>query len=235
MKVIALSDLHGHLPLIQERFDLMLLAGDVCPVWNHNRHYQENWLKTDFAEWVKSLPFADGMSRVVMCAGNHDFFYESAAKYRIFEVEEACGRRLVYLENSSMIFNGDDEDGIPAQYKIFATPYCKRFGNWAFMRDEDRLRKYYEEIPSDTDILISHDAADINDLGMIRMGTYSGTNAGNTILAEYVKNVKPKYYFCGHIHSGNHEMADIDGIKMANVSIMDENYKPVYSPLIFDC
>ena len=77
-------------------------------------------------------------------------------------------------------------------------------------------------------------SADINDIGMILQGMYRGTNAGNKVLADYVKKRKPKYYFCGHIHSGNHMLTDVGGTKMANVSIMDEDYNPVHFPLVLD-
>ena len=100
------------------------------------------------------------------------------------------------------------------------------------MRED--LRKYYDLIPEGLDILISHDAAYINDMGMIFMGPYRGENAGNKILAEYVKKVKPALYFCGHIHSGNHRFEEIDGTKCANVSIMNEDYNPSHFPLVFE-
>ena len=96
------------------------------------------------------------------------------------------------------------------------------------------LERYYELIPENLDILLSHDAADINDLGLILQGMYRGTNAGNKVLANYVKKRKPKYYFCGHIHSGNHALTDINGTKMANVSIMNEDYEPTHFPLVLD-
>ena len=235
MTGIALSDLHGYLPKIEEAFDLMLLPGDVCPVRDHRRPFQENWIKTDFAEWVKSLPFKNETSRVIMCGGNHDVCLEGMSHSRKKEIEAAAGGRLEILENEGTVvtINEGEEDGF-VDYQVFATPYCKRFGNWAFMRDYDRLDKYYSFIPSGMDFVISHDAADINGLGLISLGPYSGTNAGNKILAEHIKRAKPKYYFCGHIHSGNHSLTDVDGTKMANVSIMDESYYPSNPPLIFE-
>ena len=79
MKIIVASDLHGFLPRIEEPFDLLLLPGDLCPVWNHNRTYQWEWLTHEFVDWIKSLPFRDAFSRVVVCAGNHDLCLERPA------------------------------------------------------------------------------------------------------------------------------------------------------------
>jgi len=37
--------------------------------------------------------------------------------------------------------------------------------------------------------------------------------------------VHPKLFVCGHFHSGNHELQNVDGIYMANVSYIDESYE----------
>lgn len=231
MKIIATSDLHGTLPEIKTEFDLLLICGDICPVWNHNRHYQEEWLNTDFADWIKSLPYKNALSRVVCIAGNHDFYLEGAGRSQMTKFKNNCGNQFVYLRNGEYDFEYLTDRGLDT-IRIFGTPYCKPFGSWAFMREN--LSKYYDEIPEGIDILISHDAADINEMGYIHEGRWSGTNAGNKALADCIKRVKPKYYFCGHIHSGNHKFEDIDGVKCANVSLMNERYSPENEILMFE-
>ena len=230
MKVIATSDLHGILPMIEEEFDLLLIAGDVCPVWCHERQYQWAWLNEDFLNWAKNLPFKDEWSKVVMCPGNHDLILDEVSTTKIKSWTDKSDR-LIYLNNEQYDFEYLTDNGIE-KLKIFGTPYCKVFGNWAFMREN--LEKYYDFIPEGLDILISHDAADIDGLGMIKSGMYAGTNAGNTVLADYVEKTKPKYYFCGHIHSGRHEMKEIDGVKSVNVSYVSERYQPENKPFIFE-
>jgi hypothetical protein len=42
---------------------------------------------------------------------------------------------------------------------------------------------------------------------------------------------QPDYCFCGHIHSGNHELQEITGIHLANVSLVGEDYNIHYEPL----
>lgn len=234
MDGIAVSDLHGYLLKIDIPFDMMFLPGDVCPVWNHDRKYQKEWLNNVFAEWVKGLPFKNETSRVIMCGGNHDLVLENFSYADKKRLEELCNGRLIYLDNEGTvvtIYEGEEKGY--TDYQVFATPYCKIFGSWAFMRSDEALEEYYKMIPEHMDFVISHDAADINDLGLILMGMYRGENAGNKILAKHIERAKPKYYFCGHIHSGNHLLTDINGTKMANVSLMDEDYNSSHFPLVF--
>ena len=45
---------------------------------------------------------------------------------------------------------------------------------------------------------------------------------------------KPKMFFSGHFHSGNHKVEKIEDIWMANVSIVNERYNPVNPILCVD-
>lgn len=229
MKVIAISDLHGYLPKIEEKFDILFICGDICPVWEpHKSAIQYDFITGVFAKWVNELPYKDEKSKVILIAGNHDFVFQSISTFKLdMFLHKIVGNRLVYLNNEEYELTNDY-----GTFKIFGTPYCKVFGHWAFMREN--LEKYYDVIPDGLDFLISHDAADINGLGIIKEGGYSGTNAGNAVLAKYIKEKKPKYYFCGHIHSGNHELTDVEGTKCANVSSVNEEYELVNHPLVIE-
>lgn len=231
MKTIVLSDLHGYLPELED-FDLLIIPGDVCPTICHARSYQEKWLEDNFADWINNLHYRNEHSRVVMCAGNHDMAMEGISK-KFKEKWLSCinDNRLVYVDNELYDFKYI-EDGTEKHITLFGCPYCKKFGNWAFMREN--LNNYYDCIPKGVDILFTHDAADIDNLGMILEGEYAGINAGNTVLAKYVNELKPKYYFCGHIHSGRHELKEINGVLSANVAIMNEDYRPAHEPLIIN-
>lgn len=43
-------------------------------------------------------------------------------------------------------------------------------------------------------------------LGEIHTGAWAGKDAGNPWLADEIMRKQPDYCFCGHIHSGNHEL-----------------------------
>ena len=48
MNICALSDIHGQLCDVP-KCSLLLISGDVCPVWNHDLAYQAKWLDGGFA------------------------------------------------------------------------------------------------------------------------------------------------------------------------------------------
>ena len=121
MTIIATSDLHGTLPKIKTEFDLLLICGDICSVWNHSRHYQEEWLNNDFADWIKSLPYKNTLSRVVCIAGNHDFYFEGAGKRQMTKFKKNCGNQFVYLKNEEYYFEYIKDNGLDT-FKIFVKP-----------------------------------------------------------------------------------------------------------------
>lgn len=238
MKVISFSDPHGILPKIEEQFDLMLIGGDICPVDNHHRAWQKEWMESYFIGWINALPFKDEWSKVIFIAGNHDLKFESCRREDIeSDIISKCNGRLVYLQNEYYEFEHFDGEEIKF-YSIFGTPYCKIFGNWAFMRSPEKLEEYFSKIPYDLDFLITHDPPNINDVGTILQQTRWSDctkQVGNEILTKYILDRKPKYIFSGHIHSGNHTLEEYtDGCKIANVSLMNEHYNPIYQPLILN-
>ena len=223
MKACAISDLHGFLPSVKP-CDLLLICGDIMPLdIQTNMPLSLNWLATVFKDWMESLP----VDHVVMIAGNHDFVFERSEGWA--KIALNCGK-ITYLKNESFTYTSNDGE----QITIFGTPYCKIFGNWAFMREPEYLIEKYSEIPERVDILISHDAPKIGGVGKINEGRWYGEDAGNPYLAEAIRLKKPKYVFCGHIHSGEHGLTELDDTKLHNVSIMNEHYAPLNAPLDVD-
>jgi len=228
MKILATSDLHGFLPEIGEQFDLLLICGDICPVECHNRKFQDKWIHEDFIPWINSLPYKEEWSKVIMIPGNHDFIFGKYSKKDCNEIEEKCNNSLKILRHELYEFEFSVSDGIDS-LKIFGTPYCTIFGNWAFMCENDVLEKKYSEIPEDIDILMSHDAPNVNKLGAITQGNYKSDTTGNPLLSKVIERVKPKMFICGHFHSGNHEWSKIGDTLCANVSYVNEEYEPFWA------
>ena len=68
LRVAAISDLHGFLPDVPA-CDVLLVAGDICPVEDHDLDFQRRWLEGPFSDWLRGLDAGE----IVGIAGNHDF------------------------------------------------------------------------------------------------------------------------------------------------------------------
>ena len=49
-------------------------------------------------------------------------------------------------------------------------------------------------------------------------------------LTEAIIDKRPRFVFCGHIHTGRHGGVDFEGSRIYNVSRVDENYEIAYPP-----
>ena len=231
MKIIATSDLHGNLPLIEEPFDLFLIGGDVCPAHSQYVFFQREWLTTEFVEWVNNLPYETPWSKVILVPGNHDFALERMSHAEFSEMESKCNGRLKILRHDLYECEFPVSDGFDS-LSIFGTPYCSIFGNWAFMVSDETLEKKFSQIPEGIDILVSHDSPNVGKIGAILDGPWKNDTTGNAILAKHIERTHPKLFVSGHFHSGNHEVQKIGETYASNVSYVDEDYEPAYPVLV---
>lgn len=243
MKIVATSDFHGHLPDIPE-CDLLLIAGDVCPVENHERQYQSIWLKGDFYDWMRQQP----AKVTVWCGGNHDFVLQDWRR-KPEQIKKLPG---VYLDNSWCEYYPGMKDGANADWpenkplKIYATPMSNRFGGWAFMDEEDKLSELYKTIPRDIDILITHgppfgrgDFVPSRSYSAVKRGWVEGVTGehvgSSSLLHQLSFEEWPnlKLVICGHIHEayGKYNIGDID---IYNVAHMDGAYEPNNPPVVIE-
>lgn len=217
MILIGISDLHGYLPTIP-RFDLLIIAGDICPVVNHGVRYQEDWIFHKFIPWLKNLEYNDEFSKVIFIGGNHDKIFEKKSKVGEVITLETRGN-AIFLQDSGYNFVNTEVD-----WKIYGTPYCHIFGNWSFMKSDEKLKEIYSRIPENLDILITHDVpyntnCDYTQFGKIR-------HAGNEVLREAILEKKPRINICGHLHDPINNIEDTLGdTKIYNVASVDELYQ----------
>lgn len=204
VKVAAVSDLHGHLPKIPKS-DIVLIAGDIVP--SDSLRFQKHWLDTAFRNWLEDIE-----GEVFACAGNHDEIFQ--------ELPEKVPRLpWNYLQ---------DESAEYMNLKIYGTPWQKRFYDWAFNLDEADLARKWQEIPEDTDILITHGPPRyFGDL------VSRGTHEGSPSLLKRIMEINPKLVVYGHIHHGRGEYPH-NGVMMANVTVVNESCKMVYEPWVYE-
>lgn len=228
MKICCLSDLHGTLLPVEDYFEpceLVCICGDISPLniqGNHRKMRQ--WLRNQFKPWCESLP----CDKVIFIAGNHD---SSAANLDFMYSQFPKDGKVTYLFHESYIYTSRSGK----EYSIFGTPYCKLFGNWAFMEMDEILEKLYSTIPENLDILLSHDQPfGYGDIILEKIYWNTGEHIGNKPLAKAILEKQPKYLFCGHLHSTDHSCIEIGNTKRYNVSIKSEKYEPVYDPLYIE-
>lgn len=237
-----LSDFHGILPKIDSFSELLIIAGDISPFpIQGNIKEMENWLETDFRDWVEKLPII----QVILVPGNHDFIFQNKSIKWRKDFQKSFGGKLIILQHEPCILNIYDKE-----YKIFGTPYCHQYGNWPFMLPDEQLEEKFKSIPPDLDILITHDPVfSMGDTDVILKPRYQSqahfSHIGSIplkmrLLEMYDKGEQlPKYIFCGHIHTGEHELKELiygnQIVKVANVSLMDEYCDTLkYEPLQVD-
>ena len=73
----------------------------------------------------------------------------------------------------------------------------------------------------------------VNDTG-VALELPNQPEYGSIELTEEIQNKLIRYWFVGHIHSGNHHLENYNGIQVANVSMKDENYRIAYEPLTIE-
>jgi Icc-related predicted phosphoesterase len=214
MRITMTADLHGHFPETPGG-DLLIVAGDLTArdemdgfenfhLWMHNQNYRKK----------------------VYIAGNHDMNLKTFLGYKgkHFYISEA-----EYLEDSGIEFDGVKIWGTPwSKYFDGINPFCK-----AFMKTDKNLVKYYDKIPDDTDILISHGPP----FDILDESYYDKEKCGSQALLATLDRVRPKVFVCGHIHEGNgFLLLKHEGPNTAcyNVSHMNVHYKPVNPVVTID-
>ena len=242
---VAISDIHGMLPELPE-CDVVCCAGDISPLeYQTDQTQMLGWFYLVFLPWVESLP----CKKFVMVAGNHDFFLQNIHRrlidesdgYRRYTWRSASDvmkkllpgnlrgkyNKLVYLCDSSFEYEGK---------RFYGTPWIADLSRWAFYLDNDSLMEKYKNIPKKCDVIITHMPPKIEGLGeVIQGGCFNtGENYGSQELAEVLKTKDFKYALCGHVHSGQHLPVDLDGKKLVNVSLKNEDYKENYYPFCFE-
>ena len=245
MKITVISDFHGILPQILEPTDLILICGDISPFnIQGEKNLMQQWFATRFKSWVAEQV----CDKIIMTPGNHDFYLESIKtnkSRRAFENEYWGKLICLWNEYYEYKYQNENEQKV---LRIFGTPYCHIYGNWPFMRYPETLKEKFKAIPQGLDILITHDPVfSLGDSDVILKPKYKNQahfeHVGNKELYNQLmymhsqdeKYGLPRYCFCGHIHSGDHEMKEYLGMKFANVSLMDEYCNQlVYEPLTFE-
>lgn len=215
MKLAIISDTHGMHEQCPEDIldgcDVLIHCGDFC---NHGYLKDLN----DFADWLRYIQRLNLVKHIVIVAGNHDTCLEDNPT----EARKLIPLGVHYLEDESLELMG---------YKFYGSPQQPAFCNWAFNRQRGlELNEYWKEIPSDTDILITHSPP----RGIMDISVYSWEECGCDDLLNHVENrVEPLVHCFGHIHkwTGTEKRGNTTFVNASQVS---EEYIYNKEPIILE-
>lgn len=203
MKITFISDTHGkHRELKIPQTDLLIHAGDFSKTGTIPQIQ-------DFMQWLSTLD----IEHKVIIAGNHDFLAEREPNL----FRPLIPRDCIYLEDSGVTIEG---------IHIWGSPITPWFFDWAFNRQRgEEIRQYWDKIPDNTDILITHGPPQ-----SILDRTARGALAGCQDLLETVKKVQPKIHVFGHIHEAAGQEIQ-DDILFINASMLNLSYDLIHQPI----
>lgn len=208
MDIAILSDTHskhaGFTKWLAGGGDVLVCCGDVTG------NGEETELKK-FADWLQKQPF----THKIVVAGNHDTIFEQSPSLSKKILKE---KNIIYLENSEVVIEG---------IKFYGSPVIPVFLNRAFNKQRGaEIRSYWDKIPTDTDVLITH----CPPYGILDK-TIDGYQAGCKDLLKKVYAIKPKVHCFGHIHEG-YGFVCKDDICFINSCLLNHHFKPANRPHI---
>lgn len=155
----------------------------------------------DFLNWFCDLPHRH---KIFICGNHDDCLY--GAKI------DGLDSNVHYLCNSGVTIDGIKFYGVPM-----------------FMGDciTDQQLRQYANIPSDTDVLITHSPA----FGILDLD--DEINYGSEELLVRVSELNLKAHLFGHIHA-QHGITTINNTIFSNAAILNADYSVLNSPIVLD-
>lgn len=176
MRLVITSDTHE----LHDRLVSPMPPGDVFIHCGDFTNYGDRVKVLDFIDWLRLQPY----KHKVVIAGNHDKFCAKTDYALLKEMFLAAG--ATYLMDDMVEIEGK---------RFYGTPWTPQFGNWSFMAGVEERKIYYNRIPENLDVLITHGPSyDVLD------ETALGAMAGCPILGKIVQERKPRIHCFGHIH-----------------------------------
>ena len=170
---------------------------------------------THFLEWFSSQPHP----HKILIAGNHDWLYQrhpDMAAQLLAKYPD-----ITYLEDSGVEIEG---------VRFWGSPWQPWFCDWAFNlpRKSERLREVRNQIPLNTDVLITH-GPPFGLLDQVQGDEHLGCEELKIRLAA----VRPRVNVFGHIHDG-YGVAQSKATTYINACICTEEYQPLNRPIVVD-
>ena len=213
----AVSDLHGHLPDVPA-CDLLLIAGDICPLTDGRSAVQAAWLDGPCRAWLQGLP----VGHVVVVAGNHDFVFE--------QPDLVPPLPWTYLQDRLATVGG---------LRVYGTPWTPTTGHWAFQATADELAQRLASMPTGLDVLVSHfpprgfgDCVRPLDYSLLSRCPPE-VHIGSDALLGVIDRGSPGLVVYGHIHEDRGHWKRGSSM-LDNVTVLDGAGVPRYPGMAFE-
>lgn len=180
MKIFHISDTHGYHNQIQlPEYDIIVCSGDCSNYYDSPRNSVEVW---KFIEWYKTLP---GIK--IYVPGNHD----TSIERKHITSKDFADNGICMLIDEQIIFDG---------IKFYGSPWTPQFGQWAYMKARHKMDIIWQQIPSDTDVLITHGPPK-GILDLTENRDHQLEQCGDKSLLNFVNKLHIKYHLFGHVHN----------------------------------
>jgi Icc-related predicted phosphoesterase len=118
-----------------------------------------------------------------------------------------------YLENTGITLDG---------VTFWGSPYTPEFLNWAFMYQRGSGARYWNLIPDNLDVLITHGPP----LSVLDQAVPGEAHLGCAELLDAVRQKKPRFHIFGHIDGGAGTF-ESESTRFINAAYLNERYRPL--------
>jgi Icc-related predicted phosphoesterase len=210
MRIAIASDVHGlWYSLEYAEADILVMAGDLFDYYAMDRKQNAREQLSEVKQFNLFLEhYGAKYKKIIIIGGNHDFVFQEFPK-----------KSREILTNATLLQDESCEFG---GFKFYGSPWQPYFGGWAFnfkdhnidfQGSREQARKCWAQIPSDTDILITHSPP-----LYILDKTSKGQNKGCQYLAERLEELPNlAFHAFGHVHASRGHLVK-DGLLRVNAS-----------------
>lgn len=218
MKILAISDIHDKWPDVSNwpQVDLVIVNGDSIPDYRIEMgpllDKQKDAVLNRMNPWLTNVKMRTNAKEIIVCGGNHDHLFDLD---RLWTEQNLAAKfipfgRYEFKQEAGGEYTGEGTNLIRtpiyhttnfffSSYSYSPPHYPAR---WSFGQTEEGLAHLFEQIPQDTDVLVSHTPPfGCLDLGFD--GKHSMKNFGSISLQRFLEESCPeslKLMICGHIH-----------------------------------
>ena len=213
MRIVVTSDTHGKhddLPLLTG--DVLIHCGDFCDGFKPDR------LDLDrIDDWFGRQKF----QHVLCTGGNHDF----VAQDRDEEIGNKNDRVPLFQNATYLVDSGITINGV----KFYGAPWVPMLERWAYYLSDEQLRDKWDQIPVDTDVLITHTPP----WYLLDCTRDPTVHCGCSHLASRIADLNLKLHCFGHNHA-SYGRVEQDGMIYLNASAVNSEFDIANAPHVFD-